>query len=398
MRVVRVVGRHGGVEVHHPFQRVARDGHRRRPLEVVTAGAVIDEPGRAPERHARVVEQVHRPPLEVVARQPREDEPQLLEPKVGITEDPRHHRVVVEPGRRDRRQQVHLFHRCHPYVAHVGHGSPRTSRPHRRQNAAVTFQTLRLDVADGVARLELNRPDAANAINLEVATELRAAAAQLADNASVRAVLLTGAGARFCGGGDVPGFADAGHKLGAQLDEITEQLHPAVETLVGLDAPLVAAVQGSAAGAGLGLVLAADIVLAGESAKFVMAYTGIGLSPDGGSSYFLPRIVGHRRAVELALTNRVLSALEAREWGIVTTVVDDAEVLSSANELVTKLAAGPTRAYGRAARLLAASWDRTLHDQLADESAQLTASGETADGQEGVRAFSEKRPPAFEGR
>jgi len=261
----------------------------------------------------------------------------------------------------------------------------------------VTFQTLRLDVAGGIARLELNRPGAANAINLEVATELRTAATQLAGDPSVRAVLLTGAGARFCGGGDVPGFATAGDKLGTQLDAITEQLHPAVEALAGLDAPLVAAVQGSAAGAGFGLVLAADIVVAARSAKFVMAYTGIGLSPDGGSSWFLPRIVGHRRAVELALTNRVLGAEEAREWGIVTTVVDDGELTTAAEALVTKVAAGPTRAYGRAARLLAMSWDRTLHDQLADERAQLTASGATRDGQEGVRAFADKRSPSFEG-
>jgi len=262
----------------------------------------------------------------------------------------------------------------------------------------VTFQTLRLAVDGGIARLELNRPDVANAINLELATELDQAAAQLAADPSVRVVLLTGAGARFCGGGDVPGFAVAGDQLGAQLDEITAHLHPAVETLAGLDAPVVAAVQGSAAGAGFGLVLAADIVLATQSAKFVMAYTGIGLSPDGGSSWFLPRLVGHRRAVELTLTNRVLSAAEAREWGIVTSVVDDGELTSEADALVAKLATGPTLAFGRAARLLAASWERTLPDQLADERAQLTASGATADGQEGVRAFADKRSPSFEGR
>src|SRR6478672_1076256 len=132
----------------------------------------------------------------------------------------------------------------------------------------------------GLARLELNRPDVANAINLEVARELREAAEQLAGDDSVRAVLLTGAGARFCGGGDVPGFADAGDGLGDQLGDITVHLHPAVETLVGLDAPVVAAVQGSAAGAGFGLALGADLVVAARSAKFVMAYTGIGLSPD----------------------------------------------------------------------------------------------------------------------
>ena len=262
----------------------------------------------------------------------------------------------------------------------------------------MTFQTLRLEMDGGIARLELNRPDVANAINLEVARELREAAEQLAGDDAVRAVLLTGAGARFCGGGDVPGFADAGDGLADQLGDITVHLHPAVEALAGLDAPVVAAVQGSAAGAGFGLALAADIVVAARSAKFVMAYTGIGLSPDGGSSFFLPRVVGHRRALEMTLTNRVLSADEACAWGIVTTVVDDDELTATAGALVAKLAAGPTRAYGRAARLLAGSWDRTLGEQLTEERSQLVASGRTADGQEGVRAFADKRKPSFEGR
>jgi 2-(1,2-epoxy-1,2-dihydrophenyl)acetyl-CoA isomerase len=262
----------------------------------------------------------------------------------------------------------------------------------------VTFQTIRLDIDSGIGRLELHRPDAANAINLELATELHDATARLAADASVRAVLLTGAGARFCGGGDVPGFAAAGDGLSAQLAEITAHLHTAVENLIGLDAPVVAAVQGSAAGAGFGLVLGADIVVAALSAKFVMAYTGIGLSPDGGSSWFLPRIVGHRRAAELALTNRVLGAEEAQAWGIVTTVVDDGDLTTTADELVRRLATGPTLAYGRAARLLAGTWDRTLAEQLAEERKELAASGATADGAEGVRAFAEKRKPTFEGR
>lgn len=169
----------------------------------------------------------------------------------------------------------------------------------------MTFETLRLHVEHGIAHLTLDRPDAANAINLQVATELHDATARLIDDPSVRVVLLAGSGDRFCGGGDVPMFAGAGDKLSDQLADITAQLHPAIENLSQLDAPVIAAVQGSAAGAGFGLVLGADIVIAARSAKFVMAYTGIGLSPDAGSSWFLPRIVGHRRATELALTNRV---------------------------------------------------------------------------------------------
>ena len=251
----------------------------------------------------------------------------------------------------------------------------------------------------GIARLELNRPDAANAIDLGLAIALEEAVAEIAAlGEQVRVVLLTGAGARFCGGGDVGSFAgEDPAKLPDLLAEITAHLHPAVEQLVGLDAPVVVAVQGSAAGAGLGLVLAADLVVAARSAKFVMAYTGIGLSPDGSSSWFLPRIVGLRRAVELTLTNRVLTADEALEWGVVTSVVDDTELLTTAEALAQRLAAGPTRAYGRAVRLLHAAGDATLADHLEAERRELAASGATADAAEGVAAFAAKRKPTFKG-
>jgi 2-(1,2-epoxy-1,2-dihydrophenyl)acetyl-CoA isomerase len=258
--------------------------------------------------------------------------------------------------------------------------------------------TINLTIAGGIGRLELNRPDAANSIDLELATDLEAAAAELAAVSDLRVVLLTGAGARFCGGGDVGSFAGADpSELSGLLAEITAHLHPAVEQLVALDAPVVAAVQGSAAGAGFGLVLAADLVVAARSAKFVMAYTGIGLSPDGSSSWFLPRIVGLRRAAELTLTNRVLTADEAHDWGIVTSVVDDDKLGAEAEGLVARLAGGPTRAYGRAARLLRDAADATLADHLAAERTALTESGATADGAEGVAAFAAKRKPTFSG-
>jgi len=264
---------------------------------------------------------------------------------------------------------------------------------------SMTYQTIKLSVDGGVARLELNRPDAANAINLELSIELEDAANAIAADPSVRAVLLTGAGARFCGGGDVTTFAGcAGDELAALLAEIPAHVHPAVETLVNLDAPVVVAVQGSAAGAGLGLVLAADLVIAARSAKFVMAFTAIGLSPDASTSWFLPRVGGQRRALELTLMNRVLSATEAHEWGIVTSVVDDDALFDVAADYATTLAAGPTAAFGRAARLLRGTWDTTLPEQLTEERTQLSASGGTADGREGVAAFVEKRPPRFEGR
>lgn len=258
-------------------------------------------------------------------------------------------------------------------------------------------EPVRLDIEGGIARLELNRPDVANAIDRELVVALEAAVERIAAAQGVRAVLFTGAGARFCGGGDVGAFAATGEHLPDLLGEIIAHLHPAVERLVSLDAPVVVAVQGVAAGAGLGFVLAADLVVAARSARFVMAYTGIGLSPDGSSSWFLPRIVGQRRALELALTNRVLSAAEAFEWGIVTTLVDDDALMSSADELVASLATGPTLAHGRAARLLRESWDAPLGAHLEAERREMIASGGTADAREGTAAFAAKRPPSFTG-
>jgi 2-(1,2-epoxy-1,2-dihydrophenyl)acetyl-CoA isomerase len=253
-----------------------------------------------------------------------------------------------------------------------------------------------LDVADGVARLTLNRPDAANAIDVALARALQVATTRLTETDGLRVVLLTGAGDRFCGGGDVRAFASS-PDLGATLEEVLSHLHPAVAGLAALDAPVVAAVQGSAAGAGLALVAGADLVLAGASAKFVMAYTGIGLVPDGGSTWYLPRVVGARRALELALTNWVLSAEEAREWGLVTRVVPDDELPEKTDAFVAQLAGGPTRAYAATKRLLRDSSTTDLETQLAREAAAMVAAGRTADGIEGTTAFVEKRRPTFTG-
>lgn len=260
-------------------------------------------------------------------------------------------------------------------------------------------QAVVLEVSDdGVARLTLNRPDAANAIDKDLAQGLARAASALAETGSTRVVLLTGRGQRFCGGGDVRSFSEAGEGLPDRLREIVDPLHEAIEALAGLDAPIVAAVQGSAAGAGLSLVAMADLVLAAESTKFVMAYTAIGLNPDGGSTWYLPRAIGMRRAIELSLTNRVLKASEALEWGLVSRVVPDDALSTEAEQLVAQLATGPTRAFGAAKRLLRASFDTTLETQLVNEADELVAAGARHDAQEGVAAFVEKRGARFEGR
>jgi 2-(1,2-epoxy-1,2-dihydrophenyl)acetyl-CoA isomerase len=253
-----------------------------------------------------------------------------------------------------------------------------------------------LEIDGGVARLTLNRPEAANAIDVPLARALHDATSRLAETEGLRVVLLTGAGDRFCGGGDVRAFSKS-EDVGAMLEDVLSYLHPAVAALGELDAPVVAAVQGSAAGAGLALVAGADLVLAAYSTKFVMAYTGIGLVPDGGSTWYLPRIVGVRRALELALTNWVLSADEAHEWGLVTRVVPDSELVEKTDAFVAQLAGGPTHAYGAAKRLLRTSLSMSLENQLALEATEMVAAGRTADGIEGVRAFAEKRAPQFQG-
>jgi 2-(1,2-epoxy-1,2-dihydrophenyl)acetyl-CoA isomerase len=260
----------------------------------------------------------------------------------------------------------------------------------------MTYETVELTISDGIARLTLNRPDAANGIDLALATDLRDASFAIERDPSVRVVLLTGAGARFCGGGDVKGFAGK-DDLPTHLREILTPLHVAISRLVRGDALVVAAVQGSAAGAGMGLVGASDLVIAGESAKFVMAYTGIGLTPDGSSSWFLPRTVGLKRALELTITNRVLSAAEALDWGLVTQVVADDELTARADALAAQLAAGPTGAYAAAKRLLHTSLEETLETHLAAEAEAIANAAGTADGAEGIAAFLGKRPPSFGG-
>jgi 2-(1,2-epoxy-1,2-dihydrophenyl)acetyl-CoA isomerase len=256
---------------------------------------------------------------------------------------------------------------------------------------------VHLDVEDGTARVTLDRPDAANAIDRELAQALADVVATLGRDPSLRAVLLRGRGERFCGGGDVKSLAEAGPDLAERLDAIVTPFHAAVEGLAALDAPVVAAVQGSAAGAGLALALGADLVVAAASARFVVAYSGIGLTPDGGTTWYLERSVGRQRALELLLTNRVLDANEALAWGIVNRVVADDDLTEAAESLVTQLACGPTRAFGGAKRLVDAARRADLVDHLADEAETLVKAGRTTDGQAGVLAFTEKRRATFVG-
>jgi 2-(1,2-epoxy-1,2-dihydrophenyl)acetyl-CoA isomerase len=262
----------------------------------------------------------------------------------------------------------------------------------------VELTTIRAEVADdGVATLTLARPEAGNGISLELARDLNEITTEWSVDRRVRAVLVQGEGKNFCVGGDLKSFA-ARDDLPAHLTDVTTYLHAALSRLARLDAPVVAAVQGSAAGAGMSLAALADIVLVGASSRFVMAYTAIGLTPDGSSTWSIPRLVGLRRALELALTNRVLSAEEAVAEGIATRVVDDDRLAEEALAVARALAAGPTGALGAAKRLLRGSLAHDLETQMALETEAIASAAASADAKEGIAAFLAKRPPDFKGQ
>lgn len=262
----------------------------------------------------------------------------------------------------------------------------------------MSYQHLLLTRRDQVGMLTLNRPEAYNALDLALGREVFQAVLELDEDPEVRCIVLTGAGPAFCAGGDVKAFAAHLDRIGAFVKELTTYLHGAVSRLCRSDKPVVAAVNGVAAGGGLALALAGDLVIAAESARFTMAYSRIGATPDGSSSYFLPRLVGLRRAMELYFTNRVLSAREALDWGLITRVVADAELGAEVERLARELAQGPTRAFGGAKRLFhQATWE-SLETQMELEAQSIAACGRTEDFRAGVRAFAAKQAPTFRGR
>ena len=260
------------------------------------------------------------------------------------------------------------------------------------------YQNLLLNRTDAVATIRLNRPDAYNALNLALGRDLFHAALEVDEDPEIRCVVITGAGKAFCGGGDVKEFAENLPRIGALVKELTTYIHGAVSRLVRSAKPVVVAVNGVAAGGGFSLALAGDLVIAAESARFTMAYSKIGATPDVSSTYFLPRMVGVRRALELYLTNRALSAREAVDWGLVTRVVPDGALASATTALARELADGPTKAFGAAKLLFQQSTHESLETQMELESRAIAASGLTEDFREGVRAFAAKKTPTFRGR
>jgi 2-(1,2-epoxy-1,2-dihydrophenyl)acetyl-CoA isomerase len=251
-----------------------------------------------------------------------------------------------------------------------------------------------VETRGAVAVVTLNRPDVSNTLSLQMAMDLLAAAMTCGRNSSVRAVVLTGAGRNFCFGGDLRGMIAKGQAADAYLRELTTYLHESISHFVRMDAPVIAAVNGTAAGAGVGLVAMADLAMCGASARFAMAYTGVGLTPDASTSFLVPRAIGAKRAMELFLLNRSLNADEALDWGLVNRVVPDSHLLPEAIALGETLAAGPTGAFGRTKRLVASSLG-ALESQMVLESETIAAQGATAEGLEGIAAFLDKRKPIF---
>jgi 2-(1,2-epoxy-1,2-dihydrophenyl)acetyl-CoA isomerase len=260
------------------------------------------------------------------------------------------------------------------------------------------FKFLTLERRDGVATITLNRPDAFNALSLGLGRELFHAALDVDEDPAVRCIVVTGAGRAFCAGGDVKDFVDNLERIGVHVKELTTYLHGTVSRFCRSDKPVIMAVNGVAAGGGLSFALSGDLVVAAESARFTMAYSKIAATPDGSSSYFLPRLVGMRRAMELYFTNRVLSAREALEWGLVTRVAPDAELSAVVATLARELAQGPTKAFGGAKRLFHQSTWESLETQMELEAQAIAASGHTEDFRSGVTAFARKQTPTFRGR
>lgn len=256
-------------------------------------------------------------------------------------------------------------------------------------------EALRVDIDGGVATLTLDRPAALNALTIPLKVALVEALARVAADDAVRAVILTGSGRAFCAGQDL---AERDVPDAPPLDEeLRDRYEPIVRAMVGLDRPIIAAVNGVAAGAGASLALACDLRIAAESARFVLAFGRIGLVPDSGATWFLPRIVGSARAAELALLDPTIDAAEALRIGLVSRVVADAELMAAARAVAEGLVGRAPLAVAATKRLLSQAWTTDLDGALAAERAAQGVLGASRDHAEGLAAFREKRPPRFTG-
>lgn len=263
----------------------------------------------------------------------------------------------------------------------------------------MSSETPLLFERDGaIARIKFNRPKVLNALNVAAADALLEASRAIAADGSVRVVVISGEGRAFMAGGDIASFRGPKDDASARLMRLIDPLHTALEILAGLQAPVIASLNGAVAGAGLSLALATDLAIAADNAIFTLAYSKIGTSPDGSSSWSLPRVVGLRKAMEIALLSETFDANEALRLGIVNRVVPAADLAAETEKLVQRLASGPTIAYGQIKSLMRASLGRSLNEQLEAEADAFVECAGTNDFDEGASAFLDKRAPVFKGR
>ncbi len=256
---------------------------------------------------------------------------------------------------------------------------------------------VEVEIADRVATVRLNAPESMNALGVPMGREFDAAMDELSRNDDVGALVITGTGRAFSAGGDVQAFYDHRDDPAPVMRETLDVLHSSISKILEAPFPTIAAINGVVAGAGMGVAMATDLAVAVDTAVFTMAYTGIGVSPDGSSTYFLPRLVGTRRAMELILTNRVLTAAEALDLGLVNQVVEEPQFAGAVGDLAGRLAVGPTLAYVRARELLRSAFGASPFEQMDAEAESIMAAARTRDFYEGVSAFIEKRRPNFSG-
>ena len=261
----------------------------------------------------------------------------------------------------------------------------------------MAYSTILYDLADGVATLTFNRPEVRNAFNDVMAAEVQAALKTAERDEQVRCLVITGAGQGFCAGQDLAALRERGGEVSFR-EHLQQTYHPIVAKLYSIEKPIVAAINGAAAGAGWGIALACDIRYAAESAKFRLAFSGIGLAPDSGTSFFLPRLIGLGRALELAYTNEMLDANYALALGLVNKIFINDQLLPATLELARKLAQAPTRGLGLTKRAMNYALNVNLAEALDYEAHLQEIAGRTIDHHEGVQAFLEKRSPKFTGK
>lgn len=274
-------------------------------------------------------------------------------------------------------------------------GSPQRNRGYLSRMA---FEFISTTLSDGVYTITLNRPDVLNSFTLAMASEVQAALAQAANDDGIRAVLLTGAGRGFCAGQDL---AEVLPRDGGPMPDISEVVrasyNPIIRAIRTLEKPVICAVNGVAAGAGANLAFACDITIAAEEASFVESFSKLGLIPDTSGTFFVPRLVGSQRATGMFFLAEKIPAARAKEWGLIWDVVPLASLMETATAMSRSLAAGATRGFGLTKRAMNASFANPLDAQLDVEAQAMQEAGRTADYEEGVRAFLEKRKPVYRG-